>query len=103
MRSGRSFQRNLFELYFLALLGVLDGGPPTVPSCPLRVPIWFLRTPCEVPTAFCGGFFDLALTNFLTKECLKMQPYSCLSDLSDFIRIASRHGNLWEKQSCKKC
>jgi hypothetical protein len=55
-------------------LGVLDGGPPTVPRRPLRVPTWFLRTPCEVPTAFCGGFFGFAMLNFLTLRSPKMQP-----------------------------
>jgi hypothetical protein len=65
------YQKQSF--YFFAFLGGLDGGPPTVPYLPLRVPSVLRRTPWVVPTAFCGGFFGFAITNFLTSSPAKMQ------------------------------
>ena len=66
--------------YFFASFGGFDGGPPTVPRRPFRVPISFLKTPCEVPTAFRGGFFGLAITNFPTQASQEMQPVGDLTN-----------------------
>ena len=59
--------------HFFAFLGVFEGAPPSVPNWPFNVPNWFFSTPLVVPTAFWGGFFALAITNFLTHSLAKMQ------------------------------